>query len=158
MYLKVGQHFKTRRFSTNLHTILMRRRLKVFYLCDLCCNKFKQADDSLCSLPTFTKESIRGRNSRLISTKDRWGHFNFMNSRLQLHEFSISTSRIHNFHFMNSWFQLQEFTISTSWIHDFNITNSISWIHDFNFVNSQFQFHEFTIRKFKKLKTGIHGV
>ena len=80
-----------------------------------------------------------------------------MNSRFQLHEFTISTSRIHDFNFTNSTsrIQLHEFTNSTSRIHEFNFmnsriqfhefhfTNSTSRIHEFNFMNSRIQLHEF---------------
>jgi hypothetical protein len=79
-----------------------------------------------------------------ILTKNRWGHFNFMNSRFHLHEFSISISQVHDF----NWFQLHEFTISTSWswnrefvklkswIREVVIVNSRSWIREVEIVNS----------------------
>ena len=60
--------------------------------------------------------------------------FNFMNSRFQLHEFTISTSRIHDFNFTNSTSGIQ--------LHEF--TNSTSRIHEFNFMNSRIQLHGFT--------------
>ena len=72
--------------------------------------------------------------SKSKSTKDRWWHFNYINSRFQLHEFTISASRIHEFNFTNSRFQL----------HEFNFTNSTSRIHEFHFTNSRIQLHEFT--------------
>ena len=64
--------------------------------------------------------------------------FNFTNSQFQLHEFTISTSRIHDFNFTNSSsrIQLHEFTNSTSRIHEFNFMNSRIQLHEFNFTNS----------------------
>jgi hypothetical protein len=61
--------------------------------------------------------------SVLCTKDDRWGHFNFMNSLFQLHEFSISTSWIHYFNFMNSRFQLHEvkFVKTKSGIHEVEI-------------------------------------
>ena len=72
-------------------------------------------------------------------------------NRFQVHEFTISTSRIHDFNFTKSRIQLHEFTNSTSHkftnstsrIHEFNFKNSILRIHEFNFTNSRFQLHEF---------------
>jgi hypothetical protein len=75
------------------------------------------------------------------TTKDRWGHFNFIHSRFHLHEFTTSTLRI-----------------PLRWIHDFNLTISALW-------TSRFQLYEFKIlslrswnRDFVKLKSWIHEV
>jgi hypothetical protein len=55
-----------------------------------------------------------------ISTKERCGHFNFMNYRFLLHEFTISTSRIHEVE---------------SWIREVEIANSWSWNRDIIFTH-----------------------
>ena len=81
--------------------------------------------------------------SNKITTKDRQWHFNYINSRFQLHEFTISTSRIRDFNFTNSRIPEFNFMNSISRIHEFNFTNSASRIHEFNFPNSRIQLHEF---------------
>jgi hypothetical protein len=67
--------------------------------------------------------------------------FSFMNSRFQLHEYTISISWSWNCEFMklNSWSWNREFMKLKSWIHEVKIVNSLSW-------NC----------KFVKLKSGIH--
>jgi hypothetical protein len=48
-----------------------------------------------------------------LYTKDRWGHFNFMNYRFHLYNFTTLDLWIHVFHKRNSRFQLHGFNIST---------------------------------------------
>jgi hypothetical protein len=107
-------------------------------------------------------------SSYALSTKDRWGHFNFMNSRFHLHEFPSSSSWIPEFIFMHSWFQLHEFMISTSrigyrefvkfkWrICEVEIVNSWSWSREF--VKLKWGIHNAVswIREFRILETWIH--
>ena len=75
-----------------------------------------------------------------------------MNSRFQLHEFTISTSRI----------QLHKFTNSTSQIQLHKFTNLTSRIHEFNFMNSTSGIQLLNswswIREFVKLKLWIPEV
>jgi hypothetical protein len=73
------------------------------------------------------------------------------NSRFQLLECTIqlrySRFKICKFTISTIWrFKLHEFKISTSRIHDLNITNTqIQLYDDFNFMNSRFQLHVFKI-------------
>jgi hypothetical protein len=75
-----------------------------------------------------------------LSTKDGWGHFNFMNSRFHLRELTIITSWIHV-----STYGIQEFTISTSRIRDLRFMNSWFHLHKFTILISRIQFREYTI-------------
>jgi hypothetical protein len=81
----------------------------------------------------------------------RWWHFNFWNSRVHLHELTISIARTHFFNFMNSapWIEFLNLTILTSWssIHEveFVLKSWIpvklkSWICEFRMLKTWIQF------------------
>jgi hypothetical protein len=91
-------------------------------------------------LPTLSRKSYKFSSTEthkllFLGTKDQWGHFNYMNSRLYLHWFTNSTSWVNVFNIRKPQkvrFKLKEFT--TSWIHDLN------WVHDYNFQISNVRF------------------
>ena len=70
----------------------------------------------------------------------------YINSRFQLHEFTISTSQIHGFNFTNSTSRIQLLN-SWSWIHEVVFVNSWSWIREFVKLKSWNREVEFMIRK-----------
>jgi hypothetical protein len=86
-------------------------------------------------------------------TKDCWGHFNFMNSWLQLHEFTISVKIVKK-KIVNSWIQPLAFTIKISRIHDF------SWNRDFVKLKSLICEVEImnSLSFIRKFKSWIHEV
>jgi hypothetical protein len=76
-------------------------------------------------------------------------------NKLQINRGDTSTSWVLGFIFKISHFQLHQFSISTYRIHELNLKNIRFEFHNSDFVNSRFQFCEFEIVKFK---TWVHGV